>query len=208
MPELGRERDQIWITRSHLMALGVATGCIALLSFFLGMKVGRSSASPGEEVRPPGLVADAARQEELEAVLREAARASPKQDLAFPGELPSDSVGAPPAEASEAGAEQATSVAPPPGQALPAAEAPVGDVPHGGWSVQVGTFASAAEADNRMAELKTGGLRAYRVATLVDGQNVWRLRLGGYKTQDEANGALPELRSRLGVSDLTVAPAP
>lgn len=208
MPELSRERDQIWITRSHLLALGVATLCIALLAFFLGLKLGRAGSGPEAAAAPPPLTADADRQAELEAVLRQAARAKPAEDFSFPKDLPADGVTAPGPEQASPEDASTTTVAPPVGQAIQSADAPVGKIPNGGWSVQIGVYATPTAADARMAELEQASLQPYRVAALVDGTNSWRVRLGGYKDRAEAEAALPELQKQLGLSDLSVAPAP
>lgn len=208
MPEINRERDQIWITRNHLLALGVATTCIALLAFFLGLKLGRAHGGPDEEARPPSLTADPMGQEELEAVLRKAARAQPENDFSFPKELPADAVTPPGSEITDPGSASSTSAAPPTEQPELSAEAPVGAVPNGGWSVQVGSYASPEEADQRITELKEQELKPYRVAALVDGQNSWRVRIGGYSSQKAAEEGVETLRGKLGVTALSVVPAP
>lgn len=211
MGELTRSPDQIWITRSHLLALAVTTGCIALLSFFLGVSVGRSSAGGGEqgsEAAP--LVPDAGAQEDLESVLRQAAKKQGDQaDFSFPADLPTDQVGQLPAETplAESGA---SSKAPAPAEAAPSepAEAPVGAVPSGGWAVQVGSYGSAAGADTRVQELTEAGLKAYRVTAMVEGHKAWQVRIGGYSGEAAAKEALEGLRSQLGVSELTLTQAP
>lgn len=208
MPELSRERDQIWITRNHLLALAVATTCIAVLAFFLGLKLGRSGAGPEEAARPPALTVDPVGQDELEAVLRKAARAQPTPDFSFPSELPKDTVTAPGGGGADPSAATATGATPPPEQVALSADAPVGNVPNGGWSVQIGIYASPAEADARMAELVAAELKPYRVAALVDGQNSWRVRIGGFASQKLAEEAVPALRSKLGLTSLDVVPAP
>lgn len=208
MPELSRERDQIWITRSHLLALGVATLCIALLAFFLGLELGRASSGPEAAAAPPPLTADAEHQAQLEAVLRQAARATPTEDFSFPKDLPADGVSAPGPEQASPESASTTTVAPPAGQQVPSADAPVGKIPNGGWSVQIGVYATAEAADARMAELQQASLQPYRVAALADGANSWRVRLGGYKDRAAAEAAMPEIQKQLGISELSVVPAP
>lgn len=208
MPELSREKEQIWITRNHLLALAVATTCIALLAFFLGLKLGRSQLGPEEAARPPALTADAARQAELEAVLRQAARGTTPKDFSFPSELPADVVTPPTGEAVDPTAAAATSAPPTAEQAALSADAPTGNVPHGGWSIQVGIYATPAEADQRMAELGEQELKPYRVAALSDGQSSWRVRIGGYGTKEAAESALPELQAKLNLTELSVVAAP
>lgn len=219
MAELTRGPDQIWITRSHLLALAVTTGCIALLSFFLGVSVGRSSAGPGGEGGGADpLVPDASAQQDLEAVLRQAAhKQGAKDDFSFPGDLPTDQVGQLPPETplAEEGAtsKAAAPAAPEPG--APGAEAPAeadgapaGDVPSGGWSVIVGSYGSAAGADTRVQELGEAGLKAYRVTALVEGHKAWQVRIGGYSSEASATEALPGLRAQLGISELKLVKAP
>ena len=213
MAELTRGPDQIWITRSHLLALAVTTVCIALLSFFLGVSVGRSSAADGGSGGGAApLVPDASQQENLEAVLRQAARKQENTaDFSFQNDLPTDAVGdlppeTPPAEVG------ATSTAPAP-VAAPAAPAevidpPTGAVPSGGYAVQVGAYGSAAGADTRVTELSEAGLKAYRVTAMVDGHKAWQVRIGGFSTEGHAKEALPGLRAQLGISDLKVMAAP
>ena len=211
MGELTRNPDQIWITRSHLLALAVTTGCIALLSFFLGVSVGRSSAGSGDgEAAEAPLVPDAAKQEDLEAVLRQAAqKQAPKDDFSFPADLPADQVGQLPAETPLAeGGATSQAAAPPEAPKTEPAEAPVGAVPSGGWAVQVGSYGSAAGADTRVQELTDAGLKAYRVTAVVDGHKAWQVRIGGYSAEAAAKEALPELRAQLGITDLSVTSAP
>lgn len=208
MPEINRERDQIWITRNHLLALGVATTCIALLAFFLGLKLGRSRGGPEEEARPPALTVDPMDQEELEAVLRKAARSQPATDFSFPKELPADEVTAPGSETTDAASANTTTAPPPAEQPELSADAPVGNVPNGGWSVQIGIYGTPEEADRRMEELNEQELKPYRVAALVDGQNSWRVRVGGFSSQKAAEEGVETLRGKLGVTALSVVPAP
>ena len=177
-----RRPDQIWITRSHLVAIGMTTLCVAILSFFIGMSVGRSSAGGGGVPGPAPLVADAGKQEQLETLLRKV----PGQgdNFSFPKDLPAD--------------------VPPGAEVL----APKGDVPAGGWAVQIASFPTADEADARVAALAQAGLKAYRVAAIADGQRWFRVRVGGYATEADANKAIPDLKAQEGSEPLATTPAP
>ena len=55
MADLARNHTdrQIWITRSHLAALGITTLFIAILSFFIGLKMGQNQAGPATAATPP-----------------------------------------------------------------------------------------------------------------------------------------------------------
>ena len=213
MAELTRGPDQIWITRSHLLALAVTTGCIALLSFFLGVSVGRSSGGDGASGSGAApLVPDVGQQENLEAVLRQAAHKQENStDFSFQDDLPTEQVGELPPETppAEVGAtSNAAAPVPAPSAPVVAIEPPSGAVPSGGYAVQVGAYGSAAGADTRVTELTEAGLKAYRVTAMVDGHKAWQVRIGGFSTEAAAKEALPGLRAQLGISDLKPTPAP
>ena len=72
MADLARNHPdrQIWITRSHLAALGVTTLFIAILSFFIGLKMGQNQAGPATAAAPPPLLPDPEKEDALEELLR------------------------------------------------------------------------------------------------------------------------------------------
>jgi cell division septation protein DedD len=222
MPERSRAHRQIWITRSHLVALGLATCCIALLAFLVGLQVGRTQAAAAEVVAeaPLPLTPDVSKEKALEALLREVevARSSvgpavgsgPNHaELTFPEllepvepalTLPQDTVAEPTRSA----------VAAPPGDA-PAAPTPAAEpeaAPTSGWSVQIASHPSAAEADAMLEDLKAAGHDAYRVAALVDGQTWYRVRIGGFRSKNRAETARKSLQELLGSDDLLLTEAP
>lgn len=220
-----RNNRQIWITRSHLMALGIATSCIALLAFLVGLQVGRSQAASAEvaSTAPLPLTPDTTQEEALEALLREVemARAtvgpnldggstpSAEVSLSFPELLQPDApeLGLPDGDAAAAGASVATAdpaAAPTP----PAGGGAEGAVPQSGWSVQVASYPTLSEADAALASLAADGHEAYRVAALVDGQNWYRVRIGGFSSKTRAESMRRELQEKLGSTDLILAEAP
>ena len=199
--------DQIWITRKHLAALGVTTLAIAALTFFLGMRVGRSTAPPPPTAVVPGLTPDQLSQEQLEALLREVARQRGATDFQFPTEL-SAPASAPALQTAAPVEANPTQVGAPPDAAPPPEAAPSGTLPSGGWALQVGSYSSLDEANARLAELQTANLKAYRVAALVDGALVQRVRIGGYGSEQAARDAAPGLREAVGDAELTPVPAP
>ena len=91
MADLARNHTdrQIWITRSHLAALGITTLFIAILSFFIGLKMGQNQAGPATAATPPPLLPDPEKEDALEELLRqvEDSQALVSADLSFPSAL-------------------------------------------------------------------------------------------------------------------------
>lgn len=221
MADRTRANRQIWITRSHLVALGLATCCIALLAFLVGLQVGRAQAAAAEVVAeaPLPLTPDVSKEEALEALLREVelaqasmggASAPPPEDLTFPALLEpvEPALALPKAAGSSVGATTAT---PAPGQApAPPAQATAPEAPAAatGWAVQIASHPTTAEADALIAQLKEGGHAAYRVAALVDGQTWHRVRIGGFSSKARAEVARRSLADELEAPDLLLTEAP
>jgi len=166
------------LTRGHLFALGAMSVALACLSFFLGFTVAER-AQKGPATTEGALPLVAA---EVRAGTLETllARVSQQQgaDLAFPGVLAASGT------ASEGG------------------------VPTGGWAVQVAEYPDLASADRLVGELRAAELQAYRVAALVDGRAVQRVRVSGYTSRELALGAMESVASRSGSSEPRVVPAP
>ena len=200
------------LTRSHLGALAVMTIAIAVLAFFLGFRLGRSTAPPVTvDGGPVPLVPDAAGQKDLEALLREVEDAREEAGFAFPEALTGDGeevVGPEDAVVSNDGPVQIDAPEDDAPEA-PESEAITGEVPTDGWSVQISSHADPAEAEARVEALKESKLRAYRVAALVDGETWYRVRVGAYPTQEKASEAALTLRETLGGdAELIVSKAP
>ncbi len=91
----------------------------------------------------------------------------------------------------------------PPAAALPslppatkAAAAPPAAAPNG-WTVQVGAFKSRHQADETRQHLATAGLDAYVASVGVqDGQPRFRVRVGTYRTREEAAAVAQRLRAQ------------
>ena len=216
---------QIWITRSHLAALGVTTFLIATLAFLVGMQLGQTNngTAPDDTLAsnsPTPLVPDAAEEEALEALLREVEYA--QSTLAPTGELVTEPAGldfpvALEEDASRLGTDIVignaieTTVEPGPNVNIEtpdptAVDAP--SAPSSGWAVQVAAYPNANEADTQVTGLVAMDIPAYRVAALVDGRTWYRVRIGGYETEEQALVGRNELRVRLGQPELLIASAP
>lgn len=206
-----RSDRQIWITRGHLAALAVTTASIALLTFLVGVQVGQRTAP--EVAAPetqPGVLPDADAQASLELLLREVelAQASvdpsgqPQVGLSFTSVLGKGTT------ASPAAAEPALATVSVASDGGDAPRPPRNRLPVDGWSVQIASHATEAEADAALARLQEEGHEAYRVAALVDGQTWYRVRIGGFASQAKAEKARRSLSERLKVQDLVLAESP
>lgn len=215
MSDLARAADsrQIWLTRSHLVALGVSTVFIAALAFTVGLQVGRSQTEPAPQAEVERFLPGAEDQDALEALLREveaAQVAAPAnaEELSFPTALPSGEgagLALPDAEPTPASAH----VGAPAGDPIAGPADVPGDVPTSGWSVQVAAYETAGEADARIqALIDAGHDQAYRVVARIDGVDWHRVRIGGFRTQAAADEARLALETELGTADLMVAAAP
>jgi DedD protein len=207
MPDLVHARREIWITRGHLMALGTATFFIALLAFFIGIQVGRSQSEAPAAISDAALVPDADRQDALEALLLEVESAQEEApQLAFNETLAQDNAPQPPVEAPPE-TPITTKIAPenPPTPPPPAPkDAPM---PKSGWSIQVASYDTVADADARVKQLKARGLTAYRVGALIRGRQWYRVRIGGFEDKAAAETSRLKLQGELG-GGLLLAEAP
>lgn len=201
----------IWMTRAHLAALALMTVCIAVLSFFVGLKVGQAEQPVGEDPTAAAFLPDPADGDALEALLDEVERAraagDAPRDLGFPEELKAVEQPSPPAPSPDVSAPTA---AEPARGDLPSAPegAGAGAAPTSGWAVQIAALESQAEADALVERLVAEGFAAYRVEALVRGETWYRVRVGGYETREEAETGQGELERSLGRSDLLIAKAP
>ena len=187
------------------------TVCIAVLSFFVGMKVGQAEKPVAEDTAPVAYLPDPADGDALEALLNEVERArntaGQSPDLSFPEELRTEEAALPPQEALPSSMKTAVGpgLSEPPAPPSGAADA---DAPSEGWAVQVAALESETEADALIARLAANGHAAYRVEALVRGSTWYRVRVGGFKTKEAAAEGQGALASELGRSDLMVARAP
>lgn len=216
--DLPRRADrQIWITRSHLMALGVANLCVAALAFLVGIQVGRRGAEEPSlsAAATATFLPDPTQEDALEALLREveyAQSAITPSGQAVSNEK-ADHMVFPEVLTGEVAIQAVTPTEPPTPEAVsvePRPEtAPEGDVPAvAGWSVQIASYPTLAEAEAKMNELSALKLQPFRVAALVNGVTWFRVRVGGYPDRKAAEAARGRLSAKLGASDLLVASAP
>ena len=210
-----RSSRQIWITKGHLAALGVTTFFIAVLAFLVGLQVGKKTSGSDAagalaSASTAPLVPNAEDEQALEALLREVEYA--QATLAPSGELVTQPAGMPsdlntedpsslqfpealPQDAAplrtESSAVETSGTRVTPGDEHPIAQPtpnPHGSpaAPTSGWAVQIAAYPHASEADGKVAALLEEGIQAYRVAALVDGKTWYRVRVGGYDSEESA----------------------
>lgn len=81
----------------------------------------------------------------------------------------------------------------------------------GDYAVHVGSFSTAAGADQLIAALRSAQLPAYGEQGLVDGKPVWRVRIGPYASRADAEAArlrATQLRAMAGARVIALDAAP
>lgn len=166
------------LTRAHLNAFAALSLALGVLCFFLGVQVGRRQAPPAAVAPAPQVVDRNVRDGDLEGLL---ARVDQKEatQLGFPADL-----------------------------RQPTAPSASDGVPTSGFALQVGDFDTAERAEKQLETLRSAGLSAYRVAAVVDGRTLHRVRVGGYPSQEAASAAAAGVATRSGVERVSVVPAP
>lgn len=172
-------KDQlIPLTRGHLFALGAMSVALACMSFFLGLTVGERSQPTTETAAGVTPLVAAEVQEGTLESLLSRVSQQQALEVSFPAEL------AGPGPASESG------------------------VPTGGWSIQVAEYPDVPSADRLVESLRAAELQAYRVAALVDGRTIQRVRVSGYASRERALTEMESVASRAGATDPRVVAAP
>ncbi|MBN1336631.1 MAG: SPOR domain-containing protein [Deltaproteobacteria bacterium] len=211
MSRLKGQRE-IWITRGHLWALGATTVFIGILAFFVGLLLGRGDSAPEPEVQTASLLPPDVENDTLDELLARVEEASRErgrgEPLTFQGTLPAGTTAPLPEPGAEPGPEGV--VVPPARQSPepPDAEPEAGEVPQDGWAVQVGSYSSASEADQRIADLSDRGVAAYRVSALVGGSTWHRVRVGGFDSREAADAARARVAVESGSDEAIVVKAP
>lgn len=73
------------------------------------------------------------------------------------------------------------------------------------WVVQVGSFSSAANADNLVAKLRLEGLSAYKESVRGGSATVYRVRVGPFIEREEAIGVDQKVHDRLGIDGVVMS---
>ena len=116
---------------------------------------------------------------------------------------PSPAPATPPAAApAPAPAPASPSLPPAPGKAAaPAAKAPTTTAAASPWTVQVGAFKNRRQAEDTRQQLASAGLEAYVASVAaLDGQPRFRVRVGTYRSREEAAAAAERIRAQRSVT--------
>jgi len=163
----------------------------------------------------PRTIAEPIRHVTVDLTTSKAPAASDAEPVAIPASPASAAGPAPGAESGSPGPKVASPAAAPRATApatAPAAPAPVEtsapspiSAAHASWAVQLGSFASRANADNLLQQLKAQGLTVY-LSSGGSGQGLrYRVRIGPLADRDTAERTAAKLKS-LGHVSTIVAP--
>lgn len=167
------------LTRAHLFALAALAISMSVLTFFIGIQLGRKQLPAVSAPSAAPLIADEVRSGDLEVLLTRVEQARGDASLSFPSDLPRSE--------------------------LPSSS---DQVPTSGWAIQVAAAPTTTDAQRLVDTLRAAGLAAYRVAAIVDGRTEHRVKVGGYPSEEAAVAAIPEVKSRAGSDHASVAAAP
>lgn len=192
MTELRRRRSarDLWISRGHLWAAGTAAGLLAVIAFSLGVVVGggEPAHASAEPVRLPDVPDDSL----VELLARVEASADPSggvSELTFPDVL----AGGPRTARVPEGAQVTSGpavVTPAPGSSGPQVDAR----PSGSWTVLVLATPSEDRARALRDQLQARELEAWLGLVQVAGHPEWRVAVGGYSSESQAEAAVADLQ--------------
>jgi hypothetical protein len=208
MGELANRRNarDLWVSRSHLWAMGAGTLVLGATAFAVGFTVGRDHApSPEPEI----VVADDG--ELVELLARVEASSRPHggiETLTFPealaGEQPKVPEIAVALESAPPEAGEPVVVEP---AAMGTAE-PVGDAkPAGTFTLELDRVGNADEAVVLRDRLRAAGMEAWIGLEHVGGQAVHRIGIGGFPDEAAAAAKLAEVAPKLQEMKIMHAPA-
>jgi len=190
-----------------LLSLSFTTLSLGLLTFAIGYKMGTSQAAV-EEHTPITLLPETSSQDTLEALLREIERKEENKeapDYSFPDEnRPQPIVKSSLDQNSELATTQLRQ-----GEELPPKpQFSEQELPTSGWSVQIGSYKTLEEAQEKIMMLQKQNLSAYYVIAMIRGKNWYRVRVGGFTTQKIAEDGKKALERKLSEKGYITAKAP
>ena len=204
-----RSREQIYITKSHLLALGTSTLLVVGISFFVGFRAGAAQFEADPNPNMAEILPEADQQATLEALLRQietAQQERPERAFQFPSELPSNEPRAVPetAQKEETPSQQTQNIPEP----IPSApDGCIASEP--GWFVQVRAHSNIDEALEQTAKLNERlDVGVHCFTALVDNTTWYRVRVGPYESENLANTKRELIETLLGESGFIVSKAP
>lgn len=203
-----RKKNYTTITRMHVAALSLTTVFLSLLTGAIGYQAGKKNSPTNGNEAQLSLLPQIEKQETLEALLHEIDQVqehSADSDYLFPDELLSNEplpTPAPPEDLSN------------PSNILPAAdkteipELPSAPLPTSGWSIQVGSYPTMSEAQDKSESLKEKHAKVYTVTASIEGETWYRVRIAGYPTKAAALEGKRQLETQNQEFDYLVFKAP
>ncbi|HMY76601.1 MAG TPA: SPOR domain-containing protein, partial [Blastocatellia bacterium] len=89
----------------------------------------------------------------------------------------------------------------------PVTQAGLPPTPQGGnLTIQVGSFSDQAQASERVSRLESLGAKARVVKADVSGKTWYRVRVGGFKSREEAASYANKLKAQGAVQDFIITP--
>ena len=196
------------ITRSQISAIGLITLALVICTFALGYKTGIAQSKSDPTNLPQKLLPNSDEQASLEELIRQIEIAStlPAKDYIFHEELETQRL--PLGLSTDEQLFEKTTLVSEKNLDPPKPELTKLNLPTSGWSIQVGSFPSLEEAEDLIADLSEKELDSYYVVALINGENWYRVRVGGYNSRALAEKAKVSLSKRLGGTDYLVQKAP
>lgn len=178
-----REIREIQLSRKQLVFLFISAAVVAIVIFLLGVAAGRDvRGGTGEALASSGAT---------EMVVPSDPPVQPAQDLTYHEMLTGTGARTPPPASTPVTPPTPINETEPP---VPAPAAATPPAQAGDWFLQVGAFSGRPAADNLVASLKKLDVPAFVLAPSAGAADrLFRVRVGPYATQDEANG----VRARL-----------
>ena len=204
MPKKNQKHE---FSRSQILAIGVITLALVVCTFALGYKSG-SSKSAIAAPNTSSILPNPDEHASLEELIRqiESSNTIPAKDYIFHEELETQRL--PLGMNTDAQYLEQTTLQSDHNLNPPEPEITKLKVPSSGWSIQVGSFPTLEEAEEHIADLTEKGIDAYYVVALVNSQNWYRVRIGGYNSRSIAEKSISTLSSQLGGKDFLVQKAP
>lgn len=197
MTDFARQRrdHDIWVSRSHLYALGVGMVLFAVACFALGYTAGRRSVDRFEPLTSARLQDQPADDGLVELLARVDAAATPDgglRKLTFPQALEGQG-----GDVEVPVLEPAKGVIDVPGGAAAELEA-AETMPQGSWTVAIVSLPDRTEAEARVKSLAARGIETWIGTERLEGLPAYRVALGSYSSRAEAEEALEKLDAGLG----------
>lgn len=204
MPKKNQKHE---FSRSQIFAIGLITLALVICTFALGYKAGASKPAIAMNTST-SILPNIDEHASLEELIRqiESTNTMPAKDYIFHEELETQRL--PLGLNTDAQYLEKTTLHSDHNINPPEPEITKLKVPSSGWSIQVGSFPTLDEAEEYISELTEKELDAYYVVALVNNQNWYRVRIGGYNSRSIAEKSRTSLSTRLGGKDFLVQKAP